>query len=138
MIHYNLTCHNSHSFDGWYASSGGFDRLLAAGQITCVVCGSVRVEKALMAPAVVPHADKTTLTAPRNTAEQALAALRKKVETESEYVGMNFVTEARAIHAGDAPERAIYGEARFEEAKALLEDGVPVAPLPFTPNRKAN
>ncbi|MFM2391028.1 MAG: hypothetical protein RLZZ437_2583 [Pseudomonadota bacterium] len=133
MIRYDLTCEKDHQFDGWFASAAGFDRLLAAGQVTCVVCGSAQVSKMLMAPAVA-----SGLTAPRNTAEQALAALRAKVEAESEYVGLNFATEARAIHAGDAPERAIYGEAKFEEAKALIEDGVPVAPLPFTPTRKAN
>lgn len=133
MIRYDLTCDHDHRFDGWFASAAGFDSLRAAGQVTCVICGSANVEKALMAPAVTPG-----LTAPRNTAEQALAAMRKKVEASSEYVGMNFAAEARAIHAGDAPERSIYGEARFEEAKALIEDGVPVAPLPFTPTRKAN
>ena len=76
--------------------------------------------------------------APVSDAETAIAALRRKVEENSEYVGLNFVTEARAIHDGDAPERAIYGEARFEDAKKLIEDGVPVAPLPFLPVRKMN
>jgi hypothetical protein len=133
MIRYDLTCDRDHPFDGWFASAAGFDAMRLAGQVACVVCGSAKVEKALMAPAVTPG-----LTAPRNTAEQALAALRSKVEAESEYVGQNFASEARAIHAGDAPERAIYGEAKFEEAKALLADGVPVAPLPFTPTRKAH
>jgi hypothetical protein len=138
MIRYDLRCEKDHRFDGWFASAAGFDSLRAAQLVSCVVCGSTQVEKMLMAPALAHGPDKTGLTAPRNTAEQALAALRDKVETESEYVGLNFATEARAIHAGNAPERSIYGEARFEEAKALIEDGVPVAPLPFTPTRKAN
>jgi hypothetical protein len=143
MIHYDLICDKDHHFDGWFASAAGFDAMSAAGQVACVVCGTAKVTKALMAPAITPGVKapaRTTpaLTAPRNTAEHALAALRAKVESESEYVGLNFATEARAIHAGDAPERAIYGEAKFEEAKALIEDGVPVAPLPFTPTRKAN
>jgi hypothetical protein len=133
MIRYDLTCDSAHSFDGWFASAAGFDGMLSSGQVACVVCGSVKVSKALMAPAVAP-----SLTAPRNTAEQALAALRAKVESESEYVGLNFTTEARAIHAGEAPERAIYGEAKIEEAKALIAEGVPVAPLPFMPARKAH
>ena len=64
--------------------------------------------------------------------------MRRQVEANSEYVGVNFVTEARAIHDGEAPERAIYGEARPEEARKLMEDGIPVAPLPFLPRRKAN
>ena len=70
--------------------------------------------------------------------EKALAALRHQVETTSEYVGMNFVTEARRMHDGETAERAIYGEARPDEARKLLEDGVPVAPLPFRPARKTN
>ena len=133
MIRYDLICDKDHRFDGWFSSATGFDGMQAAGQVACVICGSVTVQKTLMAPAVTP-----SLTAPRNTAEQALAALRAKVETESEYVGLNFASEARAIHAGDAPARSIYGEAKAEEAKALIADGVPVAPLPFTPTRKAN
>ncbi|HSF62903.1 MAG TPA: DUF1178 family protein, partial [Paracoccaceae bacterium] len=64
--------------------------------------------------------------------------LRREVEANSEYVGVEFATEARRIHAGTAPERAIYGEARPEEARKLIEDGVPVAPLPFLPARKVN
>ena len=75
---------------------------------------------------------------PANPAEQALAALRKKIEANADYVGPKFAREARAIHEGSAPERPIYGEARADEARALLEDGVPVAPLPFTPGRKSN
>ena len=67
-----------------------------------------------------------------------MRALRRQVEENSEYVGVNFVTEARRMHQGDAPERAIYGEARPEEAKRLIEDGVPIAPLPFFPARKTN
>ena len=70
--------------------------------------------------------------------ERAVAALRREVERNSEYVGLRFAAEARAIHGGEAPERAIYGEARPEEARALLEDGIPVAPLPFVPKRKSN
>lgn len=137
MIHYDLICDKHHRFDGWFASAAAFETMQAAGQVTCVVCGSDTVTKALMAPAVT-QTKAATLTTPRNIAEQALSALRAKVESESEYVGLNFAAEARAMHAGDAPERAIYGEARFEEARSLLEDGVPVAPLPFTPTRKAN
>ena len=64
--------------------------------------------------------------------------MRRQVEDNSEYVGLNFATEARAIHDGDKPNRAIYGEARADEARKLIEDGVPVAPLPFMPRRKTN
>ncbi len=71
-------------------------------------------------------------------AEAALAALRREVEENADYVGLNFVAEARAMHEGDLPSRSIYGEARIDEARKLLEDGVPVAPLPFRPIRKVN
>ncbi|OIQ43753.1 MAG: hypothetical protein BM558_10585 [Roseobacter sp. MedPE-SW] len=70
--------------------------------------------------------------------EKALGELRRKVEENSDYVGRDFATEARAMHLGDAPERAIYGEAKPEEAKALIDDGVPVLPLPFGRGRKTN
>ena len=78
------------------------------------------------------------LTQPENQIEQALAALRREVEENSDYVGMGFAAEARAMHEGTAPERSIYGEAKFEDAKALIEEGIPVTPLPFTPRRKTN
>ncbi len=78
------------------------------------------------------------LAAPASPAEAALKELRRKVQDNSEYVGQKFATEARAIHLGDAPERSIYGEASSEEARKLVDDGVPVAPLPFVPTRKAN
>jgi hypothetical protein len=71
-------------------------------------------------------------------AEQAIAELKRRIEAESDYVGARFVTEARAMHEGEAPERPIYGEAKPDEAIALIEEGVPVAPLPFIPTRKTN
>jgi len=86
----------------------------------------------------LPPQEKTSLTEPASPAEKALADLKAQVEKNSEYVGMNFAREAREIHDGTAPERAIYGEARPEEARKLIEDGVPVAPLPFVPARKSN
>ncbi len=140
MIRFDLTCAEGHRFDGWFQSNAGFDSLKATGHLACAVCGSAAVNKALMAPSVgiTEAAAPITITTPRNDAERALAALRTKVEQGSEYVGMNFVTEARAIHAGEAPERSIYGEAKPAEARALIEDGVPVAPLPFIPTRKAH
>ncbi len=139
MIRYTLKCSDDHEFDSWFQSADAFDRLLGAGHVSCAVCGSSEVEKVLMAPAVRP-ARKTAapLHAPTNPAEEALAKMRRAIEENSDYVGMNFAAEARAIHAGEAPERSIYGEARADEAKKLIEDGVPVAPLPFLPRTKAN
>jgi hypothetical protein len=70
--------------------------------------------------------------------ERAVSELRKQVEANSSYVGGKFAQEARAMHLGDAPERAIHGEAKPEEARALLEEGVPLVPLPFLSSRKTN
>lgn len=145
MIQYSLKCAEGHTFDSWFQSAAAFDKLAAAGMVQCAVCGSSDVEKALMAPRVQPGREAEPATAPErplsvpSTAiEQALAEFKRKIEASSEYVGMNFAAEARAIHDGDAPERPIYGEAKAEEAHALIEDGVPVTPLPFLPNRKTN
>jgi hypothetical protein len=139
MISYRLVCDAGHPFDSWFQSAAAFDALQRARHLSCPTCGSASVEKSLMAPAVRPgRKAAANLQAPANDQETALAALRAKVEANSDYVGMNFVAQARAMHAGDMPERSIYGEARADEAIKLLEDGVPVAPLPFLPTRKAN
>ncbi len=87
------------------------------------------------APAIQPA---PSLREPASELEQAVTKLRRHVEENSEYVGTSFAQEARAMHDGEAPERAIFGEAKLDEARALVEDGIPVAPLPFTPTRKAN
>lgn len=94
-----------------------------------------------MAPSVTPARRQATppdLKTPRSDAEKALTQMRKHVEENSDYVGLRFASEARKMHEGEAPERAIYGEAKLDEAKKLIQDGVPVAPLPFVPKRKAN
>jgi len=165
MIQYALKCAEGHSFDSWFQSASAYDKLAAAGMVTCAVCGSAKVEKAIMTPRVrtarnavspvgeaevaptqapapvpepQPKAESGPLSAPASAAEQAMAEMRRKVEENSDYVGKDFATEARAMHLGEAPERSIYGEARLEEAKELIEEGIPVAPLPFMPNRKTN
>lgn len=138
MIRYNLRCDQSHDFDSWFASGSAFEKLQAAGHVTCPECGSSKVEKSLMAPSVAVSKAETSLTAPRDPREEAVAELRRKVEENSEYVGMSFAAEARAMHEGASPERAIHGEAKLEDARKLLEDGVPVIPLPFLPSRKTN
>lgn len=141
MIRYDLKCDKGHGFDSWFQSAAAFDRLAAAGQVVCPACGSARVEKQLMAPAVTPAraagADHP-LSTPSTPQEQMLARLRRELEEKSEYVGMGFAAEARRMHEGETPERAIHGEARLEEARKLIEDGIPVAPLPFLPARKTN
>ena len=154
MIQFNLKCDRDHRFDSWFQSGEAFDKLKAAGMVVCAICGSTEVQKSLMAPRVRPaskaaspvdtetparqSADVPSLRKQASDTERALAELRRKVEENSEYVGMNFASEARAMHDGDSPERAIYGEAKPDEAKKLIEDGVPVLPLPFVPGRKTN
>lgn len=156
MIRYALKCCNGHSFDSWFASAGAFDTLVAGAMVACPTCGSTDVAKAIMAPRVTtarskapmpqpspqpspaPEAAGTDLTKPASEVEAKLAKLRKHVEDNSDYVGLSFAAEARKMHLGETPHRAIYGEAKPQDAKKLLEDGVPVAPLPFIPQRKTN
>ncbi len=145
MIRYSLVCAKEHSFESWFQSAAAYDGLRRAGHVNCPVCGDTAVDKSLMAPAVRSArklsgeaAAKPDLSTPKSDIEVAFAEMRRQVEENSEYVGMNFATEARSMHDGDTPERPIYGEVRPEEAKRLIEDGVPVAPLPFMPKRKTN
>ncbi|KAJ55996.1 hypothetical protein ACMU_09535 [Actibacterium mucosum KCTC 23349] len=144
MIRYALTCKNGHSFDSWFQSADAFDTLLARGLVNCAHCGETDVRKSLMAPNVAlseakpPAPASTPEPAEAPGPEAALAELKRKIEENSDYVGDKFATEARAMHDGTAPERAIYGEANLADAKALIDDGVPVAPLPFVPTRKTN
>ncbi len=142
MIRYSLKCGAGHGFESWFKGAEAFSALQAAGQVTCPVCGSAEVGKDLMAPAVRPARKaataKPSLSDPASELEEKLAALKKQIEENSEYVGMNFAAEARKIHAGEAPERAIHGEAKPDEARAMIEEGLPVAPLPFLPARKVN
>lgn len=164
MIQFSLKCENDHRFDSWFQSGDAFDKLKTAGMVSCAICGSTHVEKAIMAPRVRParsaaapiptappspaptspqssvpaQTQRQSLSAPQNAAEHTLAELRRKIEQNSEYVGEKFVSEARAMHDGDSPERAIYGEAKLDDAKQLIEDGIPVMPLPFLPGRKTN
>lgn len=145
MIRFSLACSNGHQFESWFSSGDSFETLSAAGHVACPDCGDTAITKSLMTPGVATsrkaeaaREEEGALTRPRNEKEAALAALRDKIEAESDYVGLNFAAEARAMHEGSTPSRSIYGEARIDDAKSLIEDGVPVAPLPFTPRSRAN
>ncbi|MHC0053285.1 DUF1178 family protein [Actibacterium sp. D379-3] len=146
MIRYAMNCKQGHRFESWFQSAEAFEKLQAAGMVACAVCGGSEVEKGLMAPRIgaataataSDAAPERPLSAPASPAEQALTELKRKIEANSDYVGRDFAKEARRIHDGDAPARAIYGEAKLDEARKLIEDGVPVAPLPFMPGRKSN
>ncbi|MBT5294135.1 MAG: DUF1178 family protein [Octadecabacter sp.] len=138
MIRYTLICDRDHHFESWFQSSAAFDSLAGSGHLACAVCGSTEVSRAMMAPAVPAKGNKADLKTPQSDAETALAKLRTDIEANSVDVGGKFAQEARKMHEGDAPERAIYGTASLDDAKKLIDDGVPVAPLPFIPKRKTN
>ncbi|WP_339762539.1 DUF1178 family protein [uncultured Sulfitobacter sp.] len=148
MIQFTLKCDQDHRFDSWFKSAAAFDALAQAGHISCAVCGSSQVTKGMMAPRVstgktslevAPEAKDNAplpmLSEPDGEIEKAIKALRKKVEASSDYVGADFVKEARAMHTGEKPERSIYGEARLDQAKELAEEGVQLMALPFRPKR---
>lgn len=145
MIRYTLACNKGHQFESWFQSADAFDTLLARSMVSCAVCGSEDVKKTIMAPRISKLGDNgeasdaaKPLSAPASVAEQAIQEFRKKVEASSEDVGTKFASEARKIHHGEAPERPIMGEARLDEAKALIDEGISVAPLPFLSKTKTN
>ncbi|QUJ75638.1 DUF1178 family protein [Sulfitobacter albidus] len=129
MIRYALTCDKGHAFDSWFQSAAAFDTLARAGHLSCAVCGGGGVRKALMAP---PVAAKAQETAP----EDPVARMRREVEENATYVGGAFAQRAREMHEGIAEETSIYGEASGAEARKLIDDGIPILPLPFKPKRK--
>ncbi len=134
MIKFHLKCDKDHAFESWFQSGAAYDKLNGAGMVNCEICGSTNISKTIMAPAV---STSSQITAPKRI-EAALTELRQNVEKNSDYVGKKFADEARAMHDGIKPERAIYGEASFNEAKKLVDDGIPVMPLPFVPSKKTN
>ncbi|MEO0963119.1 MAG: DUF1178 family protein [Pseudomonadota bacterium] len=155
MIRYSLICADGHEFESWFASSAAYDALAEQGHLSCVVCGTPKVEKSLMAPAIGRKSNQKSEAPDASTpppeikgdggealkAARELAAfmdkVRSHVEANAEYVGDNFADEARAIHNKEAEMRQIYGEATLEEARDLIEDGVAVAPIPAK-RRKSN
>lgn len=140
MIRYALTCADDHPFEGWFSASADFDDQAARGLLSCPLCGSLAVRKQIMSPAVAGAGKRDT--GPPAAAKQAvmlevMGRVRAHVEANFDYVGDRFAAEARSIHDGKAEARGIYGEATPAEVKALADDGVPVAPLPPEPPKKA-
>ncbi len=153
MIHYQLRCAAEHEFDGWFASSASFDAQSSRGLVECPTCGSGKVERALMAPAVPkkgrplrkkrrqpdqaePKPETPMAVAGEGVPDQVRAMLQKlraEVERNCDYVGEAFADEARRIHKGEADARGIYGEATSDEAEALAEEGIEVAKIPWVP-----
>ena len=133
MIKYALTCDHEHGFEGWFGSSSDYDEQQARGLLECPVCDSRRVRKQIMAPALAGVRQTAQDDAPGRSREmmmQAMGAIRRHVVDNFDDVGDAFASEARAIHEGRAEERGIYGQASPKEVRELVEDGVPVAPLP--------
>jgi hypothetical protein len=129
MIRYALACEAGHEFEGWFGASGDYDAQRAAGALACPVCATPAVAKRIMAPALAGKAAGPAMT-------RMMSRVRAHVEENFDYVGDRFAAEARQIHAGEAEARGIYGEASPAEVKALVADGVPVAPLPPAAPRK--
>jgi hypothetical protein len=140
MIRYALLCEHDHDFEGWFGVSSDYEEQLARGLLECPMCGSKVVRKAIMAPAVSGTKAQAAVAGPppeaREMMMQAVQAVRRHVEENFDYVGDAFASEARAIHEGKSEDRGIYGEASGGEVKKLIEDGVPIAPLPSGPPHK--
>jgi hypothetical protein len=141
MIRYDLRCDKGHEFDGWFSDSASFDAQLAKKLVTCAHCGSTNVDKQLMAPGIPAKGNRNPAAKMAGgvidpEAQRMLALmreLRRQVETNAEYVGGKFADEARKIHYEEAEKRGIYGEASHDDARALLEEGIEVHPLPRLP-----
>jgi hypothetical protein len=151
MIRFALVCDNGHQFESWFASNESYDFQIAKGLVACPNCNSAKVAKAIMAPAVARN-DKSAAAKPgamkQDVMKQDVALigakaaglrqmardLHEKLVDATEDVGAAFPDEARRIHAGETPERAIRGQASLEEARALLEEGVSILPMPVLPD----
>lgn len=156
MIVFDLRCSGAHVFEAWFASSATYEEQRERGLLICPVCGDRDVAKALMAPnvaakgnarqmqVVMPPVETSSSDAPSpeaiKAAMQAIAAVQAKMLEKSEWVGRAFVDRARAMHSGEADVAPIHGQATRAEAEALLEEGVPVAPLlvPIVPPEALN
>ncbi len=138
MIVFDLRCAHDHVFEAWFGSSEAFEDQRARGLLACPICGDGDIGKAVMAPNIATKGNvqaSASGEAPNpvaiKAAMQALAEAQRKVLEKSEWVGSAFADRARAMHVGDADPAPIHGQATMGEAKALVDEGVAVAPLPF-------
>jgi hypothetical protein len=129
MIRYDLRCDKGDEFEAWFGSIADYDKQAKAGLVECPHCGSKHVSKAPMAPAVQTSRSKETRKE-RAVAMAMAAKVREHIKENFDYVGDTFADEARKMHAGEAEERAIWGEATPEEAQALEDEGIPASALP--------
>lgn len=140
MIAYDLKCARAHVFEAWFGSSADFDDQKTRGLLACPLCDDRAIDKAVMAPAVGAKGNQRSGAGTEDPKAllAKLAEMQAKLEASSDYVGDRFADEARAIHLGEAEARSIYGEATPADAKALADEGIPVAPLPFRTRKRAD
>lgn len=145
MIVFDLKCGAAHVFEAWFKSSGAYEEQRAQGLIACPFCGDVAITKAVMAPAVAAKGNQAAERPPVSpeafkAALAAVAQIQAKQLETSTWVGTAFAEKARAMHLGETAETPIHGQATLAEAKALVEEGVPVAPLlvPIVPPEARN
>ena len=133
MIVFDLRCAQAHVFEAWFGSSAAYDVQRAGGLVACPLCGNGEIEKAVMAPNVAAKGNRGTSVPPEamKAAMAALAAAQTKALENSTWVGTAFADKARSMHLGESPVTPIHGQATADEAKALIDEGVPVAPLPL-------
>ena len=154
MIRYALVCDKAHTFESWFASSAAYDKQVKRKLVTCPVCDSPKVEKAIMAPQLArkdkstsaPSADETPASAPAQPVAMMspqekefrakLKELRDHLTSNADNVGNKFPEEARKMHYGETEHRSIYGEATPDDAKALHEEGIEFHPLPILPDER--
>lgn len=152
MIVFDLRCPQSHVFEAWFGSSAAYEDQRARGLLACPVCGDAEIVKAAMAPNVGAKGNTRSaiIAKPQNTAPPSPAALKAALHAlataqaqalaKSQWVGRAFADTARAMHEGEVAAAPIHGETTLAEAKALIEEGVPVAalPLPIVPPDAVN
>ncbi len=137
MIKYALACAEAHQFESWFPDSAAYEKQRKRGFVACPECGSTAVDKAVMAPAVVGSERAVPMASAEPLLDEKIrlmremtARLRREIEDKTNDVGEKFPQVARAMHAGEEPERAIRGRASLDEARALLDEGVGVLPMP--------
>lgn len=131
MIVFDLRCEGDHVFEAWFGSTADYDAQRGRGLVTCPVCGSQGIEKAVMAPRLSSGDAGARSPAEVKAFLGALASAQAKALENSRWVGPRFAAEARAMHDGERERETIHGRASAAEVKALVEDGVSVAPLPL-------
>jgi hypothetical protein len=135
MIVFDLKCGGGHVFEAWFGSSGDYESQRERKLVACPMCGDVEIAKAVMAPNVSAKGNRREGASDARPDPKAmmaaLAAAQAKMLEGSSYVGLAFAEKARAMHLGDEPQAPIHGQASAAEAKALIEEGVAVAPLPL-------